>query len=97
MAQANIPERAWHRVVKLPVEDTEVSYCWLCRVYHGYQKWCPFTAANRIGTLIFERWLIWYLKASAVVVIGLFLYFFLGKIFGFEIPGFPLTVAHHPG
>ena len=34
MAQADIPERAWHRVVK-PSEDTDILYCYACLQWHA--------------------------------------------------------------
>ena len=63
--------------MKLPAEDTEVSYCWWCRKFHiPTDYWCPPRWTAKIIDVAFD----WYLKAAVLAMIAVFIVVMLAQL-----------------
>ena len=77
-------------VVKLPTEDSEIIYCWICRKYHlQWDRWCPWSLLA--GFLDGVRYVLahsidWYIIACGFVMIIAFTFFIIAIMFNIPVP-----------
>lgn len=81
-------------MAKLPAADTEITFCRLCRKYHGFETWCPFTLLKLgwkylvllVGGIAFGYGLLieWSVKLLLLVLIAAFIYMALATVLQWE-------------
>jgi hypothetical protein len=79
---------------KLPQADTVISFCHLCRKYHGFETWCLFNLACMAGrgliwTVAFigaayGLFIEWYVKIMLVALISALIYIAFVTVTGFD-------------
>jgi hypothetical protein len=81
--------------MKLPLPDTEISYCQLCRKYHGYETWCPVNVGKTVGRLlilaiayiavIYEFLIAWSVKLMLLLIVLAFTYLAVATVLDWKV------------